>query len=83
MTLADQFLAEYAKFNGSDAEHARTLLSALCGKYNLYTKSPLLSDGAHIGVRYIFNDKSFCDFYLEAPTKAFTGVGSPALEGAH
>ena len=75
MTLAEKFAADFAKIGNSNV-HVK--IKALCDKYNLLTISELTSNGVPIGKRYIFNDSSFCDFYLEANTKIFTGINSSA-----
>ena len=78
-TLAEGFTKEFSKLDGTNGQVVKAL-DLLCTKYALRTRAPLLNDGMHIGVRYIFADASFCDFYNEAPTKVFTGEGSPAID---
>ena len=81
-TLAEQFVTEYSNLRLS-TQNAKQKLDETCAKYHLETISPLLNNTVHIGTRYIFADASFCDFYLEAPTKIFTGINSPAVKGQH
>lgn len=80
--LAEQFTTEYSNLRLS-TQNAKQKLDETCAKYHLTTISPLLNNTVQIGLRYIFADASFCDFYFEAPTKIFTGVNSPAIEGQH
>lgn len=77
-TLAELFVNDLTKVSDM-IQQVNLELDALCRKYQLRMRSPLLKNGVHIGVRYIFADTSFADFYFEAQNKVFTGIGSPAI----